>query len=122
MNKYEQIFNEIVNQTKSGNLKWKQLKRYVNSDLIFNPNLIWRQFSTDFERGGHPFTILLVEKKYEDPEFDFAFEKYTPELLVIDDGELVATINDSIIEKNDMLQLANLVETKSDKAQKLFGF
>ncbi len=121
MNKYEKLFAEIYSQTKAGTLKWKQLRRQANSDLIFNPNLVWRQFAADFERDENTFTIILVEKKYEDPDFDFAYEKYSPELLVIDEGELVATISDSVIEKNDMIRLSNLVEMKSDKAKKLFG-
>jgi len=121
MNKYEKLFSEILSLTKNGDLRWKQLKRHQNSELIFNPNLIWRQYSGELERDGNTFTIILVEKKCEDPEFDFAYEKYIPELLIVDDGELIATINDSVIEKNDMINLANLVETKSDKAKKLFG-
>jgi hypothetical protein len=121
MNKYEKLFAEIYSQTKAGTLKWKQLRRQANSDLIFNPNLVWRQFAADFERDENAFTIILVEKKYDDPDFDFAYEKYSPELLVVDDGELVATISDSIIERTDMIRLANLIEIKSDKAKKLFG-
>lgn len=121
MNKYEKLFAEIYSQTKAGTLKWKQLRRQANSDLIFNPNLVWRQFAADFERDENTFTIILVEKKYEDPDFDLSYEKYAPELLVIDEGELVATISDSVIEKNDMIRLSNLVEMKSDKAKKLFG-
>lgn len=121
MNKYEKLFSEILSLTKNGDLNWKQLKRHQNSELIFNPNLIWKQYSGELLRDGNTFTIILVEKKSEDPEFDFAYEKYTPELLIVDDGELIATINDSVIEKSDMIKLANLVETKSDKARKLFG-
>ena len=121
MNKYETLFDEIVRQTKAKRLSWKQIRRNSNSDLIFNPSLVFRQFSTTFERAGNDFTLLLLEKKYDDPEHDFAFEKYLPELLVIDhDGELVATITDSVIERSDMIRLANLVETLSDKANKLF--
>ncbi|CAB3696196.1 hypothetical protein CEY09_23975 [Achromobacter marplatensis] len=121
MNKYETLFEEIVKQTRTSKLRWKQIRRNSNSDLIFNPSLVFRQFSTCFERAGNDFTLLLLEKKYDDPEQDFAFEKYLPELLVIDhDGELVATITDSVIERTDMIRLANLVENRSDKASKLF--
>lgn len=121
MNKYELLFDEIVKQTKSGKLHWKQVRRGSNSDLIFNPNLVFRQFETTFDRGGNEFKILLLERKFEDPEHDFVYEKYIPELLVIDeDGELIATLTDSLIERADMIRLANAVETKSDKAKKLF--
>lgn len=121
MNKYEKLFAEILSQTKAGVLKWKQVSKQSNSEVIFNPNLIWRQFSTEFIREGNVFTLLLVEKKYEDPDYDFAYEKYYPELLVLDEGELIATLGDSIIERADMIALVNLIEAKSDKAKKLFG-
>jgi len=121
MNKYEKLFAEIYSQTKAGKLNWKQLRRQANSNLIFNQNLVWRQFEADFAREGNRFTLVLVEKKYEDPDLDFSYEKYSPELLIVDDGELVAMITDSIIEKSEMIQLVNLVETKSDRAKKLFG-
>lgn len=121
MNKYEKLFEDIAKQTRAGSLKWKQLRRHANSDVIFSASLVFRQFSADFERSGNQFKLLLVEKKYEDPEFDFAYDKYRPELLVIDeDGELVVTLSDSVIERNDLTRLADMVETHSDKASKLF--
>lgn len=121
MNKYEKLFFEILLKTKDETLKWRQIRKQSNSELVFNPSLIWRQFSADFVRDGATFTLLLVEKKHEDPDYDFAYEKYSLELLVIDEGELVATISDSIIERTDMIALASLIESKSDKAKKLFG-
>ncbi|EZH81725.1 MULTISPECIES: hypothetical protein [Aeromonas] len=121
MNKYEKLFEEVIRQTRTGTLKWKQLRRHSNADLIFSPTLVFRQFSADFERAGNQFKLLLVEKKYEDPEFDFAYDKYRPELLVVDDdGELVATMTDSVIERSHLMRLADMVETRSDKASKLF--
>jgi hypothetical protein len=122
MNKYETLFDDIIQQTKSRELHWKQLRRNANSDLIFNPHLVFRQFAADFARGEHNFKLLLIEKKYEDPEHDFAYEKYMPEVLVVDDeGELVTTLTDSVIERSDMLRLADMVETRSDKAANLFN-
>lgn len=121
MNKYEKLFEEIVQKTRSGALKWKQLRRHANSDLIFSPNLVFRQFSADLERTGGKFKLLLIEKKYEDPEFEFVYDKYRPELLVVDDdGELISTLTDSLIERSNLTRLADMVETRSDKANKLF--
>lgn len=121
MNKYEKLFDEIIRQTRSGELQWKQVRRHSNSDLIFSPNFVFRQFTSNLTRGGNDFKLLLVEKKYEDPEHDFVYDKYRPEILVIDDdGELVATLTDSVIDRSDIVRLADIVETRSDKANKLF--
>jgi len=122
MNKYEALFDEIFKQTKTGKIRWKQVRRGSNSDLIFNPNLVFRQFASTFERAGGKFKLFLLEKKFDDPDHDFVYEKYLPELLIVDeDDELVTTLTDSLIERADMIRLANMVETKSDKASKLFG-
>ncbi|GAB3398094.1 hypothetical protein NX774_18840 [Massilia agilis] len=121
MNKYEALFDEILKQTQTRALEWRQLRRNANADLIFNPTLVYRQFSTEMRRRGNSFTVLLVEKKYDDPEHDFAYQRYAPELLVVDDdGELVTTLTDSVIEWRDLMRLASMVEAQSDKASKLF--
>lgn len=121
MNKYEVLFNEIVDLTQSQELSWKQARRHANSELIFNPNSVFRQFTADFPRGDTEFKLLLVEKKYDDPDHDFAYERYVPEVLIVDsEGELVTTLTDSVIERANLLRLADMVETRSDKAHKLF--
>lgn len=121
MNKYEALFDEIIKQTQSQVLSWKQERRHANSELIFNPNSVFRQFTADFPRGDTTFKLLLVEKKYDDPEHDFAYEKYVPELVIVDSvGELVTTLTDSVIERTHLLRLADMVESRSDKANKLF--
>lgn len=121
MNKYEILFEEINSQTKNGTLKWKQVAKGSNSALIFNSNLVYRQFSCQFTRGEDEFTVIFVEKKYEDPESDFAYEKYLPEIIVVEGDELVAEITESVIEGSDMRKLARLIESKSDKSVKLFS-
>jgi hypothetical protein len=121
MNKYEVLFQEILQKTQIGQIVWRQVRKNLNSDLIFNPNLVFRQFEGSFERGGEEYTLLLLEKKYEDPEQDFVFDRYVPELLVVSEGELVATMSDSVIDRASLSRLASLVETRSDKASKLFG-
>lgn len=122
MNKYESLFDEIINLTQSSALSWKQVRRNANSELIFNPNSVFRQFAAHFPRGDSDFKLLLVEKKYDDPDHDFAYQKYVPELLIVDDeGELITTLTDSVIERTNLLRLADMVETRSDKANKLFA-
>lgn len=70
-------------------------------------------------RDDEEYTVLFVEKKSPEPDYDY-LEKYWPEVLVLDDGELIASLNDSIIERQNLINLMELVESKSDKAKKLF--
>ncbi len=122
MNKYERLFNEILEDTKNGKLKWKLVSKRSNADIIFNPYLVFRQFSSQLIRDDTEYELLLVEKKFVDPDDDFfLLDRYALELLILEQDELVTCMTESVIERKDMLKLVDLVETKSDKAKKLFS-
>lgn len=121
MNKYERLFQEILDRTGSRELVWRQLPRTANADLIFHLGRVFRQFAAVLPREGEDFTVVLVEKRVEEAQLFASVERYAPELLVLDQrGELVTTLTDSVIELKDMLRLAQLVEVQSDTASKLF--
>lgn len=117
MNKYEELYKEILTETRSGQMSWKQERKDAYPNVVLNSNYVRRLFSANFQRDGDDYVVLLTEKKYEDPEFDLAFERFKIELLVLDEGELIIALDDSTI---DVSTLADLVETKSDRARKLF--
>ncbi|MFS2003819.1 hypothetical protein ACEN9F_09365 [Duganella sp. CT11-25] len=122
MNRYDVLFNEIFAKTKSGQLQWKHIGREENAALILNAHLVFRQFSAELPRGRDVFTLLLVEKRhlYNDEDFFIErFETYRAELLVVQDGELVATLGDAV-KLSAMMELARMVETDSDRIRKLF--
>ena len=122
MNKYEALFDEILKRTESRSLQWQRIPRHANSELIFDPVTVFRQSSADFERAGSKFKLLFVEKKVDDSEYDFMYQKFLPELLVLDDaGELVTTLTHSIIARADLNRLANMLEVQSEKSAKLFA-
>lgn len=121
MNKYEKLFQDIVDKTDSGDIEWKQTSRSANSNLIFNSDMTFRQYSGEYKKGGDTYTVVFVEKKYDDPAHDFAYQTYKPEILVVDEkNELLVTLTDSIIEKTDMMDLAQEIEEKNDRTKKLF--
>lgn len=119
MNKYETFFFDVLSKTKSNDLKWTLEKRASHSGIIFNPSDVFRQFSANYEKDGDRYKLLFVEKKTPFAEYNFK-EKYFPELLVIEDGELIFTMGDSLIELSDLIRLMEEIEKKSDKAKKLF--
>lgn len=122
MNKYEALFDEILKRTESHSLQWRRIPRHANSDLIFDAVTVFRQSSADFERTGSKFKLLLVEKKVDDPEYDFIYQRYLPELLVLDDaGELVTTLSFPVIARSDLVRLAEMLEEQSEKSAKLFA-
>jgi len=121
MNKYEELFREIFISTKNGLMQWKQTKRDSNYEIVFSPNTVFRQFVSTLRRGDTEYKVLLLEKKFDDPEHDFAYQRYAPEVLIVDEGELIASLTDSVIDRSDLVSLAGIVESRSDKARKLFG-
>lgn len=121
MNKYEKLFEEIMDKTESGEIKWKQINKSAHSDLIFNAQFAFRQYSGKLEKNDESFEVIFVEKKTEDPAHDFAYDKYIPEILIVDqNNELLITLTDSVIERDQMLELVGRIEEKNDKIKKLF--
>ncbi len=121
MNKYEKLFAEIAEKTEKNEIEWKQVKKSAHADLIFNPDMVFRQYSGELKKGNDTYEVVLVEKKTDDPVHDFAYQRYIPEIMIIDDkNELLVTITDSVIEKEDMLCLVQTIEEKNDRVKKLF--
>ncbi|MCM2992580.1 MULTISPECIES: hypothetical protein [Stenotrophomonas] len=121
MNKYERLFNQIVDRTRGGQITWKQVRKDANSDLIFNPSRSFRQYSADYEGIDESYKLALVEKKTEDPEYDYMYEKYSVELLVIGgDNELLVTLTDSVIDRSKIAELVEMVEQKNVRVSNLF--
>lgn len=122
MNKYEKLFEDISNKTDSGEIKWRQINKSAHADLIFNPDMAFRQYSGEYTKDGETYEVVFVEKKADDPVHDFVYQRYMPEILIIDeDKELLVTLTDSIIEKDQLIDLVKNIEGKNDKTKKLLG-
>jgi hypothetical protein len=122
MNKYEKLFEEIVNKTKDNKIAWRQSSKTAHADLIFNPDMVYRQYSGELSKDGETYNVVFVEKKADDPVHDFAYQRYMPEIMIIDSkNELLLTLTDSVIDKGDMINLVKEIEEKNDRTRKLLG-
>ena len=122
MSNEQSVFDDIVKKTQSNSISWNIVSNSHASHLIFQPGHIYRIFKTEYSRDGHDFyEVLLIEKKYGDPEWDFAVEKYKVEIAFIQNGILIASLDEYTIDFSSLVNLARLVESKSSQAQKLFG-
>ena len=119
MNKYEKLFHEVVVATKNNEIHWVQQNRFSNQEFIFNVSLVHRQFKGEFAKKGELFNLLLVEKKYADPQEEY-LDRWIPELHFLSSNELVFSITDSVVERDEFYKLVELVESKNAKAKKLF--
>jgi hypothetical protein len=121
MNEYERLFAEILEQTKDGSLKWKQVRRTANAELLLNADTVIRQFETAFSRNSHPYKLILLEKRVIEEGWFFRTELREPELHVVEDGELLTSLDRLYIHPDDIRRLLGLVEPRADKSHQLFG-
>lgn len=121
MNNEIDLFEKIEKATDLGKLAWKLVSKNRYSDIIFQPNHIFRIFQTIYTKEGDDYEVLLVEKKYEDPDWDFEVEKYRPEMYFLFEKEIVLTIDENSIDMNSFIQLIHKIEHRTDRAKKLLG-
>lgn len=123
MSNEQAVFNDIAKKTADDQLSWTIVNSQYASGLIFQPAAVYRIFKADYLRGPSDlYEVLLIEKKFPDPDWDFSIEKYKVELAFIQNGVLVATIDEYVIDFNQLVGLARTVEGKSVQARKLFGY
>ena len=121
MSKEYKLFEQIVQATDSKKMLWKLKSNTSYSDVIFQPNHVFRIFEGEYEKDGDEYTVLLVEKKYGDPEWDFEVERYRPEIYFLYQGSIVLVLDDTKIELQQLIQLINVVEITTDRARKLLS-
>lgn len=116
-----ELFERIAKATSAGKLSWSLAPKGRYADVIFQPNHVFRVFETTYTKDDDDYTVLLVEKKYEDPDWDFAVEKYRPEMYFLFDREIVLTIDEDVVDLNHLIRLVRRVELNTDRAKKLLG-
>lgn len=115
------LFEKIVEDTKNSKISWKLVSKDSFRDVIFQSGAVFRLFVSNCRLNNQDVELLFVEKKTDDPEWDFAIEKYTSELIVLMDKEIVYTFTPEFVGKDEMLDLVEIIEEKNDKLRKLLG-
>lgn len=118
MNRYELLFKEIADQTDAGLIRWKEVGRRADIEIFYRHGEVFGQFEAEFSRGAAKYQLILVERMVEDLERDFP--KYVPEVLVMDQGEILATLSDAVIDRRELLQFAKTVRGLSEYHNRLF--
>ena len=119
MNSQQNVFDDIFNRTKSESMTWTIVGNTYANQFIFQPAFIFRIFRSIFLKDNSTYEVLIVEKKFPDPDWDMNLEKYRSELMFISNGVLVATLDDYSIK--NLPSLINLIENNSTQSKELFG-
>lgn len=122
MSNQQAVVDDILKKTNKGVIAWSITNNQYASGFIFQPGYVYRIFKAEYQRAPSDiYEVLLVEKKYGDPDWDFELEKYRVELLFIQDGVLVASLDEYSVDQSSLITLVRLAESKSAQAKRLFG-
>lgn len=119
MNNYESLFYEILTLTRSEQLCWHQIGRKENAEIILNPHLVIRQFASDMRLEGNVLGLLLLERRHLYNEEDFfiePLEERRAELLVLAEGELIASLTEMSVRLARMMELLDLAIDQSNRS------
>lgn len=117
----QNLFRSIFENTKKGKLKWSVEPVWKFSEIIFQPKTVFRIFRTEFEKSETIFTVLLVEKKVADEEWNYSVEEYRPEMYFLTNDILALTFGEEKVGISELAALAKLAEASSPFAEKLLG-
>lgn len=107
------FINNLLNKTRNEELKWKIVSNEKWDHLIFQKNFVYRSLEAEYKLKGKEYTVVLIEKKYEDPEHEYYYEKYSVEVLLLKDGSLITTISENEVDREELLKLLGQADMKS---------
>jgi hypothetical protein len=87
-----------------------------------NASRVIRAFTADYPVGTKQYTLLFVERRIDlHDEFGESAESYGYELFVLDrDGQIVLSLYDGVVDRDDPLRLAGLIDEQNDRVKDFF--
>lgn len=123
LSKYQTLLRELIKLTREGELHWHQVDRHSNAEVILNANSVMRQYKCTWVREGRPYMLALVEKKRTVIEHPLIGpeEEETAELLILEHGELLDTLDTSNLHWIELRWLAATVRHHCGKSAEFFA-
>jgi len=124
MDKFDRFLDDVTTKTAEDSLVWKIASPMKYQEFIFNAPFAYQAFETQYNpAGAKAYQLVFVEKKSPsaDDVLDIPGEVYDCELLVIERGTLVFTLNRNYVDADNLFRLASLLESKNTSAKELFS-
>ena len=123
MDKYERFLETLIAQTESGELEWTVASVGLYQEHIYNWPLAYQCYSSVFVKEGDSHTLVLVGKKLSNTvnTDNYIDEQHSQELLIIDHGRLIFTVNDNYVSESELQNLFQLVEQLNMEASSFFS-
>ena len=123
MDKYERVIRDIQGKTRDRHVKWIVVNPSGYEKVLTNPNQVRRLNRADYNLRGRKYELCFVEKIIPaEDDFGGYYESLNFQLLILDeDGEIVFTIHSGVVERDDLLKLAGLIDENNDRTQEFFA-
>lgn len=106
-----ELYEEVVALTENGDVKWRQITKSANAELIFHPERVSEQYELLWQQDKQVCTLLLIEKRHKEIEHPLLgpteLKKY--ELLIVDSGKLVRKLDEWAFNWPQLCRLAAAV-------------
>jgi hypothetical protein len=123
MNRFDRVIQDIQQKTANAELKWVIVSPGRFERVLIEPDRVLRAAAADYDLGGKKFLLLFAEKKadYFD-DFGGVREGRDFQLLILDqDGEIVLSFFDGVVDRDDLIKLAALIDDHNDRAREFFA-
>lgn len=114
------LFDELLEQNGNNKIQWRIENSTKYSGLIFQKNSVYRLFEGLMPLDDDSnLTVLVVLKKMDDPEWDYAVEKHHIEIKFIADGELVFELDEDDVQYRLLINLIHDIEGKTNNIKSI---
>ena len=123
MDRYDRIIRDVQVKTEEEALQWKLVNVEVYAGQVFNTHRVLRAFTAEYFIGKMSYTLLFVERKvdHHDDLYDSS-EGSGFELLILDkDHQIVLSLYDGVVDRDDLLRLAGLIDEHNDRVKDFFA-
>jgi hypothetical protein len=120
MDQFDRIIFDIRRKTSDEELDWKIVPPASVSRIVLNPDRVVRAYSADYPVQERIYPLVFVERRvelfdgYSSPYESLDFEVF---VLDSDDGEVVLTLYDGVVDRDDLVKLSGLIKTHNDRAK-----
>lgn len=114
--RYDKLMNEILRQTRDGEIRWRPVDRSQFAADVLNGKYIFKSFASEnYARGDEPYVLGYIEMKdiYTDEIVDIS----RPELLIYKEGKLILTISGYHLADGLLDRLGSLVSDQNEEAK-----
>lgn len=125
MDRYDQVIHDVKQKTGDRAIRWGVVPPHRLADAPNYAGRVVSAYRGDYRLGEATFHLLFVERKIDSYLDDFGggpIERSDFDLLVLGaEDEIVLRLYDGLVDRQDLLELAGLIESHNDQTEGFFA-